>query len=163
MTVQKFFAPAKIVNAEPMTRLEYNIFRGWTVPADEDGADEGYLIEDTNGPKNIEQRSGYVSWVPKLAFDKAYRKTSGLTFGDAIEALRIGASVAREGWNGKNMFLFLLQGSNDLASLHKYGFGENLNEPTFADTVILRDAQNRLVAWNASQTDMLATDWTICL
>ena len=30
------------------------------------------------------------------------------TFGDAIEALKQGKRVAREGWNGKNMFLFLL-------------------------------------------------------
>ena len=31
-----------------------------------------------------------------------------LNFGQAIEALKQGKRVARQGWNGKSMFLFLL-------------------------------------------------------
>ena len=30
----------KLINAKPMTRQEYNDFRGWPLPADENGADE---------------------------------------------------------------------------------------------------------------------------
>ena len=33
----------KTVNAKPMNRLDYNKFRGWDLPADEDGTDEGML------------------------------------------------------------------------------------------------------------------------
>ena len=29
----------KMVTAQPMTRQAYNDYRGWTLPADEDGAD----------------------------------------------------------------------------------------------------------------------------
>ena len=84
-----------------------------------------------------------------------------MDFGGAIRALKRGERVAREGWNGKGMWLLKIQGSNDIAKLHGYGFGELLGEPAFADTVILRTPSNRLVAWTASQEDMLAEDWTI--
>jgi len=35
---------AKLINARPMTRLEYNQFRGWELPADENGDDAGYVV-----------------------------------------------------------------------------------------------------------------------
>lgn len=35
----------KEVNAKPMTRGEYNAYRGWETPDDEDPTDEGYLVE----------------------------------------------------------------------------------------------------------------------
>ena len=84
-----------------------------------------------------------------------------LNFGDAIAHLKTGYCVAREGWNGKGMFLILVQGSNTLASVLKLGFGEYEGEPTLADTVFMKTADNKLVAWLCSQTDMLAEDWTI--
>lgn len=84
-----------------------------------------------------------------------------MNFGQAIEALKSGSRVARAGWNGKGMFLIKIQGSNDVASLHGYGFGEALGEPTFADTVVIRTPANLLVAWVCSQEDMLAEDWQI--
>ena len=83
------------------------------------------------------------------------------SFGWAIEQLKAGNRVARNGWNGKGMWLMKIQGSNDIAKLHGYGFGEVLGEPTFADTVIIRTPGRMLVAWNASQQDMLATDWVL--
>ena len=84
-----------------------------------------------------------------------------LTFGIAIEALKTGQKVARAGWNGKGMFLFVIQGSNDIAKLHGYGFGEYVNEPTFRDAIFMRTVDNQLVPWTASQTDVLAEDWEI--
>ncbi len=65
----------KAVRAEAMTRAEYNVFRGWTLPKDEDGADEGYLVEYLDGGKpNVPTHEGYVSWSPKAQFDAAYRE-----------------------------------------------------------------------------------------
>ena len=56
-----------------MTRGEYNIFRGWELPANEDGADEGYLVEYTDGGKaNTTAYAGYVSWSPKDVFERVY-------------------------------------------------------------------------------------------
>lgn len=64
----------KLINAKPMNRLEYNQFRGWKLPADENGADEGYLVEYVDGGKaNTDEYEGYVSWSPADVFNRAYR------------------------------------------------------------------------------------------
>lgn len=59
----KKYIGTKLIEAEPMTRGEYNEYRGWTIPADENPADEGYLVRYSDS---------YVSWSPKEVFDKAY-------------------------------------------------------------------------------------------
>lgn len=65
----------KTILAEAMTRAAYNAFRGWQLPADENGADDGYLVEYVDGGKpNVPGRAGYVSWSPKEQFDNAYRE-----------------------------------------------------------------------------------------
>lgn len=67
------FIGSKIVIAQAMTRLAYNEYRGWTLPADENGADEGYLVEYTDGGQpNHPAHAGYISWSPKAQFDAGY-------------------------------------------------------------------------------------------
>lgn len=111
---------------------------------------------------------GYTSWSPKDVFEEAYRRIDNLTFGLAIEAMKKGMKVARTGWNGKGMFIWL--------SPCKYlGFNE-LYDPEFQNIAIknpdgcmiigghinMKDANgNAVIGWLASQTDMLAEDWTI--
>lgn len=161
MDMQQYLG-VKMINAVPMTRQVYNDFRGWQLPADEDGGDEGYLVEYIDGGKaNTQKYAGYVSWSPKNVFDKAYSAVDGMPFGLAVEALKLGKTVARSGWNGKGMFLFIIQGSNDIAKLHGYGFGEMMNEPTFRDSIFMKTVDNQLVPWTASQSDVLATDWEV--
>ena len=64
----------KNIKAEPMTRLEYNFYRGWVLPKDENGSDEGYLVEYINGGEsNHIDHKGYISWSPKAVFEKAYK------------------------------------------------------------------------------------------
>ncbi|KJS84992.1 MAG: hypothetical protein JM58_09495 [Peptococcaceae bacterium BICA1-8] len=53
----------KMLDAEPMNLGEYNKFRGWTIPADENPATEGYRVIYPDG---------YVSWRPREQFEKAY-------------------------------------------------------------------------------------------
>lgn len=154
----------KLIRAQAMSRAEYNAYRGWTLPADENGEDAGYLVEHLDGGQsNHPNHVGYISWSPADVFDRAYRPTIGLSFGMAIEALKLGERVARAGWSGKGMFLFLIQGSNDIAKLHGYGFGELLGEPTFRDAIFMKTVDNQLVPWTASQTDCLADDWKIAV
>ena len=43
---------------------------------------------------------GYTSWSPKDVFERAYRKTDAMSFGDALVVLELGKKVARAGWNG---------------------------------------------------------------
>lgn len=57
----------KQVHAEPILRGEYNVFRGWQIPADEDPSDEGYKVIYGKGTADE-----YVSWSPKRQFDDGY-------------------------------------------------------------------------------------------
>lgn len=62
------FAGASIVHASTMTRQEYNDYRGWQLPKNENGDDVGYILEDRAGQKNTEQLEGFVQWLPKDEF-----------------------------------------------------------------------------------------------
>lgn len=171
----KTFIGVKLINAQPMTRAEYNIFRGWTLPADENGDDEGYLVEYIDGGKaNTEQYQGYVSWSPKDVFERAYRPVDGLTFGLAIEALRSGKKVARAGWNGKGMWLRFIDpyaqhpdsiaGRCDGVRTNPYFKAADNNaeaQGTMLPWIGMKTSDDKFVPWLASQTDMLAEDWTI--
>lgn len=67
------YVGTKAIRAVPMNRADYNTFRGWDLPKDEDGKDEGYLVEYLDdGKPNVDSISGYVSWSPKEVFDKHY-------------------------------------------------------------------------------------------
>lgn len=65
----------KRVHAKPMNRGDYNSYRGWEVPADENPADEGYLVEDADGGRGNDSRhAGYISWSPKDVFERSYKE-----------------------------------------------------------------------------------------
>lgn len=155
----------KLINAKPMTRAEYNDLRSWTLPADEDGTDEGFLVEYLDGGKaNHKDFEGYISWSPKSVFENAYGPTAGMTFGLAIEALKKGAKVARAGWNGKGMFLYYVPAAaypaqrNTLSTM--VGVFPNDMVP-YCAYIAMKTAQDNVVPWLASQSDVLASDWAI--
>ena len=63
----------KEVSAKPMTRGEYNDYRGWQIPENEDPNEQGYLIEYQDGGKSNDSRhAGYISWSPADVFNRAY-------------------------------------------------------------------------------------------
>lgn len=70
-----------------------------------------------------------------------------MNIGQAVEAMRSGARVARSGWNGKGMWI----------ALHEANHNETMTEPF----VYMRTAQGCLIPWLCSQADLLAVDWTI--
>lgn len=153
----------KLINAVLMTRAEYNIFRGWELPADENGTDEGYLVEYLDGGKpNTTTHAGYVSWSPKEQFDNAYRKTTGMTFGMAVEAMKLGKKVARIGWNGSGMFAYLVQDSTSTVNraplLGIYPEGTEINYRSHID---LKTADGSIATLAPSCSDALADDWYI--
>ncbi|SAU10303.1 DUF2829 domain-containing protein [Klebsiella pneumoniae] len=165
----------KLINAFPMTRQAYNDFRGWQLPADENGVDEGYLVEYLDGGKpNTDRFDGYVSWSPKEVFEKAYRPVSGLSFGLAIEALKQGKKVARAGWNGKGMWLAYVKPYTEAVhtgstpcfcsrvfELPEGAQGDPKRAPEQLPYIAMKTADDKLVPWLASQTDVLAEDWQI--
>ncbi len=78
-TEQKVYTGVKRIFATPMNRKEYIDYRGWELPADENGADEGYLVEyeqsETSPNVNHRNHKGYISWSPKDVFEEAYIST----------------------------------------------------------------------------------------
>lgn len=93
-----------------------------------------------------------------------------LTFGDAIAALKEGKRVARDGWNGKGMFLFLLPANDGIPTkvIHDPALRAVIESEIGGDTfdalgsIRMFTADKKiLTGWLASQTDMLSEDWVI--
>ena len=152
----------KLINAKPMTRAEYNAFRGWTVPADENPNDDGYLVEYVDGGKgNTDHYAGYVSWSPKDVFERAYRPSENMTFGQALEALKAGMKVSRAGWNGKGMFVYYVPADSYPARTPtaKAYFGDDALVPYNAYLAI-KNVDNSVSTWVPSVNDCLSEDWS---
>jgi hypothetical protein len=95
-TVNATYIGVKRIQGWPMTRAAYNYYRGWPLPENEDGADNGYLVEYLDGGKaNDPRHTGYISWSPDEQFLAAYRRCDAMPFGLALEALKRGDRVAR--------------------------------------------------------------------
>ena len=63
------------VSAMAMTRQEYNEYRGWTIPENEDPTEQGYLVEYVDGGKpNDDRHKGYISWSPRDVFEQSYHQ-----------------------------------------------------------------------------------------
>jgi hypothetical protein len=72
-----------------------------------------------------------------------------LNFGQAIEAMKVGSKVARDGWNGKGMWIAL-----QVPDQHS-----KMQQPY----IYMCPVGGKLVPWLASQADMLANDWLIVI
>lgn len=95
-----------------------------------------------------------------------------MDFGQAIQALKEGKKVARQGWNGKGMFLFLLPGGTIPKSVIHDGALKSVVDEVEGDSfealptirMWTTNSSGRkavLTGWLASQTDMLSEDWKI--
>jgi len=108
----------------------------------------------------IEYADGYLSWSPKEVFEEAYRQTDHMNFGLAIEAVKKGLRVARAGWNGKDMYVFLVESVEFTTMADMSEFGDQ--DVEVSDLLVLRTAQKTLQpGWLATQSDILADDWYI--
>lgn len=90
-----------------------------------------------------------------------------MNFSQALSALKLGSKIQRSGWNGKGMFLFYNPASEvkitegrPLAASFPVG-----TECKMLPYIMMKTADTGLcfVPWLASQTDILADDWSICL
>lgn len=153
----------KRISATAMSRAEYNVYRGWQLPADENGADEGYLVEYRDGGKaNDSRHEGYISWSPADVFEAYYQPTNAMSFGHALVALKAGLKVARAGWNGKGMFVYLVPPASYpvQTGAAKSHFGEGSLVPYNAYMAI-KNANETVSTWVPSVNDSLADDWYI--
>ena len=70
-----------------------------------------------------------------------------MNIGFAVDRLRAGQRVTRSGWNGKNIWLELQRPDEHSKMTLPY--------------VYMKTAQDDLVPWLCSQTDLLAEDWQV--
>lgn len=146
----KKYVGTKFIESKPMSRGDYNKYRGWTIPENENPEDEGYLVKYSDG---------YESWSPKKQFEEAYKECAGMTFGIALELIKKGVKVAREGWNGKKQYI-------ELATCisYKNANAEIINAEHDAignKAIAFVGTSGVQLGWLASQADMLAEDWVI--
>ena len=107
----------------------------------------------------IDQTGCEVEQVPRMSF------------GEAVDALKHGKKVRREGWNGKGMYLYYV---NVQISCYDYLQQETMravkgdyvaikgNCVTLNEHINMRTADGSIcVGWLASQADMLSSDWQI--
>jgi len=67
--------------------------------------------------------------------------------GRAVDEMRDGKRVARQGWNGKGMFLFLHEVNDASVMTMNY--------------VAIRAVGDVIIPWTCSQSDLLAEDWMV--
>jgi len=81
-----------------------------------------------------------------------------MNFGQALEELKSGKLVQREGWNGKGMHIYLEQGRHlPLAAGIEKGTTRH-----YDPVICMYTAQKtHQPGWLASQADMLANDWQV--
>ncbi len=89
-----------------------------------------------------------------------------MDFADALRHLKAGGKVARNGWNGKNMWLTLSPGNDSVPAEkiwapHNKAFAESQKGRCVRvlPYITMKTADNAIVPWLASQTDLLAEDW----
>ncbi len=152
----KQYIGTKMVMAEPALRVSGPGYKNVVlskeapVPEDADWIEDGYKVV---------YEDGYESWSPRGVFEEAYRETSGMPFGLAIEAAKKGKKIARAGWNGKGQYVELGRGFsyNTTDGTSDYAFHQDIG----STALVFVGTRGRQVGWLASQADMLAADWMI--
>lgn len=85
-----------------------------------------------------------------------------MNFSQALNIVKNGFKVQREGWNGKGMFIFLVQGSTFIVNRPPLlGIYPEGTEVKYHAHIDMRTADGTIVPWLASQTDLLANDWAV--
>ena len=147
----KQYIGTKIIQAEPAYRVDGEVFVKANIVPCGVHTEDGYKVVYPDG---------YESWSPKDVFEAAYRETSGMNFGLAIEAAKKGKKIARAGWNGKNQYVELG---------HDFSYTAPGDIPVRpvqhldidSEALVFVGTRGRHVGWLASQADMLADDWMI--
>lgn len=160
----KHYIGIKMVMAVAMLRGEHHANMGNpAMLSNEQAAEEGYEVEYLDGgTPNVEGRQGYVSWCPKEQFENANRPTDGMSFGHAVEAMKKGWRVARKGWNGKDMFIFLVDGSTFAVNRPPLNqFYPEGHEVNYNPHIDIQKPDGSIGTWSPSNEDALADDWMI--
>jgi hypothetical protein len=84
-----------------------------------------------------------------------------MSFSRALELLKAGKCVSRVGWNGRGMYLYLVQGST--FEVNRPPLNQHLPEGTavsYRAHIDMKCVDGTFVPWLASQSDLIEEDWT---
>lgn len=82
-----------------------------------------------------------------------------MNFGKAIEAVKGGARISREGWNGKNQYVEL---ATCISYRNAAGETVNVDHDSIGNNALAFVGTSGVqLGWLASQADMLADDWKV--
>lgn len=157
----RMYIGTKVIRAKAMNRADYTAFRGWDLPENENGEDEGMLVEYLDGGKpNVEGFDGYISWSPMQQFINAYHPNGQFTFGDAQICLKAGGKVTRMGWNAPNQFVYRVpQNAYEAQTPAAEGvFGKLV---PYGAYYALRNSLGYVTPWVPTCSDLEATDWVL--
>lgn len=88
-----------------------------------------------------------------------------MDFGQALKAVKDGKAVTRAGWNGQGMWLHLVPGSafqveadRPIGKVAPHLVGSMV---AYRGHIDMKTVDGQFVPWVASQTDLLAEDWSV--
>lgn len=148
----------KHLSASPLTRGDYNKLKGWTMPENENPEDAGYLVCYPDG---------YISWSPKSTFEEAYKVSGEMSYPMALFLAQTqahkGAVISRNGWNGKNQYVLVIDGGTLEQGIQRnYGDPSNHDlSPKCPDALFIKTTSNEIFPWTPSAGDQNATDWCV--
>ena len=158
----KKYIGLKVVKAEPMTMTEAQKVLGRELKpaiAEEDG----FLVE---------YKDGYKSWSPASVFNEAYHRFGNMFFGEAVEALKSGLAVRREGWNEKGLLIVKQVPSHitgdiipKMQSLSQFAKTILMSRENphidYTNQMLIIHPDGRADSWVPSSSDIFAEDWEI--
>ena len=108
-----------------------------------------HVLEDVSTEEILQTIIHHLNVAKSLLrnFRNAPTDNNITNFGWAIEQLRNGKRVMREGWNGKNMYIELQKPDQNSKMTKEY--------------IYMKTAKDDMIPWLASQEDMLSDDWEI--
>jgi hypothetical protein len=88
-----------------------------------------------------------------------------MNFSQALEFIKHGNKLSREGWNGRGMFLVFQKGYPEGIPINA-NTAEALDQPVgtvckFQPYIMMYTAQGNFVPWLATQSDLLSDDWAL--
>ena len=112
-----------------------------------------FNLSDLDREAGLRCRSFNCIWCRDFSVNKEKQvsKTSGMTFGEALEHIKQGPTykVQRKGWNGKGMWISVQTPDEHSKMRRPY--------------IYMYPVDGELVPWLASQSDMLENDWQMVI
>lgn len=177
-SITKEFLESEIVDVQytrltgTLTHCAITVKSGFTFTGESACVDEASFNKELGEKYAYEQAFGKM-WLPygfwlKQSLDDVLPEGveilpdgAEFDFGLAVSLLKDGKKVARKGWNGKGMYLFLAD-SIDFATNADLSDMKNASGDLTLPSITMKTADNKfVVGWLASQADMLAEDWVM--